>query len=206
MAELGSSGGGGRATARVSCRPLVGAAVVVVVLVAASVVTASGGVVSPPAAPQDLAAAADGRDLHVTWRKPASSGGAAIGSYTLQYRRTTRTTWRTLTVDEGRAATVTGLNRGAFRIRVAAVNRIGRGEWATITADNRPPEPTPTPGPTPTPAPTPNPSCDASYPTVCIPPPPPDLDCGEIQYANFTVVGTDPHGFDGDNDGIGCES
>jgi hypothetical protein len=49
------------------------------------------------------------------------------------------------------------------------------------------------------------PSCDPSYPTVCIPPPPPDLDCADVPYANFPVIGNDPHGFDGDNDGIGCE-
>ncbi len=49
-------------------------------------------------------------------------------------------------------------------------------------------------------------SCDSSYPDVCIPTYPPDLDCGEIRYANFKVLQPDPHGFDGDNDGIGCES
>jgi len=48
--------------------------------------------------------------------------------------------------------------------------------------------------------------CDSSYPDVCIPRYPPDLDCGEIQYANFKVLSPDPHGFDADNDGIGCES
>ena len=49
-------------------------------------------------------------------------------------------------------------------------------------------------------------NCHPSYPTVCIPPPPPDLDCGEISYRNFAVTGSDPHGFDGDNDGAGCET
>lgn len=49
-------------------------------------------------------------------------------------------------------------------------------------------------------------NCDTSYPDVCIPPYPPDLDCGEIQFANFKVLPPDPHGFDGDKDGIGCES
>ena len=49
-------------------------------------------------------------------------------------------------------------------------------------------------------------SCDSSYPGVCIPPAPPDLDCGEISYRNFAVIGPDPHGFDGDNDEIGCET
>ncbi len=49
-------------------------------------------------------------------------------------------------------------------------------------------------------------NCDPSYPTVCIPPWPPDLDCGEIRYVNFEVLQDDPHGFDDDKDGIGCES
>ncbi len=49
-------------------------------------------------------------------------------------------------------------------------------------------------------------NCDPSYPDVCIPAYPPDLDCGEIRYANFKVLQPDEHGFDGDNDGIGCES
>ena len=47
--------------------------------------------------------------------------------------------------------------------------------------------------------------CDPSYPTVCIPPPPPDLDCGEIPHRRFEVLAPDPHRFDGDKDGIGCE-
>jgi hypothetical protein len=48
--------------------------------------------------------------------------------------------------------------------------------------------------------------CDPSYPTVCIPPPPPDLDCKDIPYRNFVVLPPDPHHFDGDHDGIGCET
>ena len=49
--------------------------------------------------------------------------------------------------------------------------------------------------------------CDPSYPDVCIPPSPPDLDCGDIPHRRFRVVGNDPHRFDGrDQDGIGCES
>ena len=47
--------------------------------------------------------------------------------------------------------------------------------------------------------------CDKAYPTVCIPSPPPDLDCGEISHRRFKVLEPDPHGFDGDDDGIGCE-
>jgi len=49
--------------------------------------------------------------------------------------------------------------------------------------------------------------CAGSYPDVCIPPPPPDLDCADIPYRNFRVNPPDPHGFDGyDNDGRGCET
>ncbi|WP_072013927.1 thermonuclease family protein [Myxosarcina sp. GI1] len=51
-----------------------------------------------------------------------------------------------------------------------------------------------------------NSNCDPSYPGVCIPPYPPDLNCGNISFRRFKVVGSDPHNFDGDRDGIGCES
>jgi len=47
--------------------------------------------------------------------------------------------------------------------------------------------------------------CDPSYPTVCIPSPPPDLDCADIPYRRFRVRPPDPHHFDGGGDGIGCE-
>jgi micrococcal nuclease len=51
-----------------------------------------------------------------------------------------------------------------------------------------------------------NRNCDPSYPTVCIKSPPPDLNCPDIPHKNFQVTGSDPHRFDRDNDGIGCES
>jgi hypothetical protein len=55
------------------------------------------------------------------------------------------------------------------------------------------------------PDPNPDPeSCDPSYPTVCIPPPPPDLNCADIEFRNFVVLQPDPHRFDGNKDGIGC--
>jgi micrococcal nuclease len=73
------------------------------------------------------------------------------------------------------------------------------------------PEPTAIP---PAPFPEPEPdlnsgACDlASYPTVCIPPigVSGDLDCGQISARRFEVRPPDPHGFDGDSDGVGCES
>ncbi len=48
--------------------------------------------------------------------------------------------------------------------------------------------------------------CDPSYPDFCIPPPPPDLDCKDVApHQRFTVKQPDPHRFDGDKNGIGCE-
>lgn len=47
--------------------------------------------------------------------------------------------------------------------------------------------------------------CDPAYPDVCIAPPPPDLDCPQIPQRRFRVLPPDPHGFDLDFDGIGCE-
>jgi len=66
------------------------------------------------------------------------------------------------------------------------------------------------PGPPPPPPPPPGTNCAASYPDECIPPPPPDINCADIPYRNFRVLwnvpSPDPHHFDGDHDGIGCET
>ena len=47
-------------------------------------------------------------------------------------------------------------------------------------------------------------SCDPNY-SPCVPYSSTDLDCGDIGF-RVTVIGNDPHGFDRDNDGQGCES
>lgn len=78
----------------------------------------------------------------------------------------------------------------------------GCGLSPTATA----PSPPPTTAAQPAPTPAPSDSCDPSYPGVCIPPAPPDLDCGDIAYRRFQVLSPDPHGFDGNQDGVGCES
>ncbi len=48
--------------------------------------------------------------------------------------------------------------------------------------------------------------CDPSYPTLCIASPPPDLECTDIPDKRFPVLRPDPHNFDGNKDGEGCES
>lgn len=66
----------------------------------------------------------------------------------------------------------------------------------------------PTSTPTSTPSMTPTRDarvCAPEYPTVCILPPPPDLDCRDISHRNFVVLSPDRHVFDTDDDGIGCE-
>jgi len=74
----------------------------------------------------------------------------------------------------------------------------GAGLWGNCTA--------PLATPTPTLAPARQTGCDPSYPDICVPPPPPDLDCRDIPYRRFRVLPPDPHRFDSDRDGIGCES
>jgi hypothetical protein len=61
---------------------------------------------------------------------------------------------------------------------------------------------TPTPSPT---AASPAGACDPNYAGYCVPIVPYDLDCADIGH-RVTVIGIDIHHFDGDGDGIGCES
>jgi hypothetical protein len=46
--------------------------------------------------------------------------------------------------------------------------------------------------------------CDSNYSGACVPIVSYDLNCDDIS-GSVTVVGSDPHGFDGDGDGSGCE-
>ncbi|WP_219884641.1 excalibur calcium-binding domain-containing protein [Merismopedia glauca] len=48
-------------------------------------------------------------------------------------------------------------------------------------------------------------NCDPSYPDICLTSGAADLDCKDIPYRNFRVVGSNPHRFDRNGDGIGCE-
>jgi hypothetical protein len=54
--------------------------------------------------------------------------------------------------------------------------------------------------------PVPAQNCDrVSYPDVCVPVAPPYLSCTDIPDRNFRVRAPDPHRFDADGNGIGCE-
>jgi micrococcal nuclease len=95
--------------------------------------------------------------------------------------------------------------QGGYEAAAAASLRAGKGLHGACHSK------TPSPSPTPVqPVVPPAAGCAASYPDVCIAPPPPDLDCGQVTHRRFRVIHTvpspDPHRFDGDRDGIGCES
>lgn len=53
-------------------------------------------------------------------------------------------------------------------------------------------------------------TCEPSYPDICIPMGSADLNCPDIEHRRFRVLwnvaNPDPHGFDGNADGVGCES
>lgn len=59
------------------------------------------------------------------------------------------------------------------------------------------------PEPEPAPQPPAN-DCDPNY-TPCVPVYPPDINCGDISFP-VRVIGSDPHGFDADGDGQGCDA
>ncbi len=90
---------------------------------------------------------------------------------------------------------------GTYTVRLYLDGQLVERERLSIVV---PPTPRPTARPTSRPRARGN--CDPSYPTVCIRPYPPDLDCGDVPFRRFRVRGRDSHGFDGDNDGVGCES
>jgi hypothetical protein len=110
------------------------------------------------------------------------------------------------TLAPGASVTVTF----ALRLTLAGTLTNTASVESTMTADPNPAN-TATATTTVSPSSAPPPTiCHSSYPSVCIPPPPPDLDCAQIPYRNFPVIYTvpnpDPHNFDSDRDGIGCES
>lgn len=105
-----------------------------------------------------------------------------------------------------------GSTPSAQQVRQAQQRQPNQGQFAAVASDppaNQEQPPQQAPEPTAAPAPPPQSgTCDPSYPSVCIPPRSQvgDLDCGDIGYRRFTVVPPDPHNFDGDFDGVGCES
>ncbi|MGH9185666.1 MAG: thermonuclease family protein [Acidimicrobiales bacterium] len=90
---------------------------------------------------------------------------------------------------------------------VAEARDADRGLWAACPAAESPVATPSPPAVEPLVPPSPR-ECDPAYPAFCVPPGPPDgpdLDCGDVARTRFQVEAPDPHGFDGDHDGLGCE-
>jgi len=88
-----------------------------------------------PASPRALKATAGNGRVALSWLAPASTGGAVITDYLVEYSGDGGSSW--LRVADGvsprRTAVVTGLTNGrAYLFRVAAVNVAGAGVIATV--------------------------------------------------------------------------
>jgi hypothetical protein len=81
------------------------------------------------------------RQVKLTWRAPAATGGAAVTDYVIQ-RSINGTTWTTIKdgVSTARAHLVRRLTNGTpYRFRVAARNAVGQSPWSvTVRATPRP--------------------------------------------------------------------
>ena len=108
---------------------------------------------------------------------------------------------------DGKTVLLTFSEAGTYNIAVTAADSTGQtaSDTIEITVEGPPTEESPTVE-EPLAEETEETACDSSYPDMCIPPPPPNLTCDDVGARSFEVVPPDPHGFDGDNDGIGCES
>jgi micrococcal nuclease len=112
-------------------------------------------------------------------------------------------------IRQGRAAEYTYDTSYARQTRYLAAQgtaqAAGRGIWNRCGGVDRPlTQPAPEPAPKSGPRGGQGGNCDPGY-DPCVPPYPPDLDCADVD-GPIRITGDDPHGFDADGDGIGCDS
>jgi predicted phage tail protein len=102
--------------------------------------SARTGTVTPrsvAAAPTAVVATRGDAQVTLAWTAPASSGGASITDYLVQYSSNNGTNWSTFNdgTSTNRSATVTGLVNGlSYVFRVSAVNVAGVGPASTNSA------------------------------------------------------------------------
>jgi micrococcal nuclease len=110
-------------------------------------------------------------------------------------------------IRQGRAAEYTYDTSYARQARYLAAQRnaqaAGRGIWNRCGGVDKPLA-QPEPAPKSRPRGGQGGNCDPGY-DPCVPPYPPDLDCADVD-GPIRITGDDPHGFDADGDGIGCDS
>lgn len=84
-----------------------------------------------PAAPTDVAGTSGEKEVALSWTEPEDNGSSAIISYTVMASSNAGATWQQGTM--GPDKRVTGLLDGtSYIFKVAAVNKIGAGEFATV--------------------------------------------------------------------------
>jgi len=92
------------------------------------------GVTEVPALPTNLTSLRSGGRLLFSWTAP-SQGTASITDYVVQYAPANSSTWTTYNDGTSTAtnATLMGLTNGTYyQLRVAAVNPVGQGNYATL--------------------------------------------------------------------------
>ena len=99
---------------------------------------------APPGQPRNLRARATGpNSITLAWDAPTSDGGERITGYTIR-ERVPNGTWITIQSNTGSTATTferTGLQPAtAYRYQVAAINRVGAGQWSFETSTSTYPE------------------------------------------------------------------
>ena len=78
----------------------------------------------------------------------------------------------------------------ADRVQLASAGDVAPAAFVPLVVGNRPPS-----------------ECSPAYPTICLLPPPPNINCPQLlPMVNIPTLPPDPHGLDADKDGIGCES
>ena len=99
-----------------------------------------------PGTPTGVAGVRGNGQVQLSWTVPVSNGGLPVTDYTIQYS-TDGSSWQTFShgASPATSATVTGLtNRVGYLFRVAAVNELGTGEYAS-PASKITPSPVPLP-------------------------------------------------------------
>lgn len=96
------------------------------------------GLVTPPSAPQNIAAAANGNGINVTWDAPANTNNGPVRSYTVQYRPDDFGSWLTAGTVAHTVTnyTVPNLVADGYQTRVLATNDAGNSVTASAASVN----------------------------------------------------------------------
>ena len=94
-----------------------------------------------PGAPTSVSGTSGNGQVSVSWKAPASNGGAVVTDYIVQYSTSSSGTYTTFSdgASTTTTATVTGLtNNTVYYFKVAAVNYVGTGSYSTVSASVTP--------------------------------------------------------------------